>query len=56
MLENVDVIKGLIAIKGLQATAFLRNLRISVRRKRKIKQLILRAPHVAIGAQKLQYI
>jgi len=37
MLANVIVIQGLIAIKGLKATGFFRNMRISAKRKRKKK-------------------
>ena len=57
----VSLIQGLIAIKGLKAKGlkakslkakgFFRNLEISARRERE-KTLLLRAPLVAIGAQK----
>ena len=46
-----SVIQGSIAIKGLKAKGFFRNLKISARRERE-KTLLLRAPLVAIGAQK----
>ena len=57
---KVSVIQGLIATKGLKAKGFFRNLRISGKEKKKggmadekKKTLLLRAPLVAIGAQKL---
>ena len=53
LLENVGVIQGLIAIKDLKCKGFFRNLKINVRKERE-KTLILRAPLVAIGAQKSQ--
>ena len=46
---KVNVIQGLIAIKGLRAKGFFRNLRIRAREWEK-KTLLLRAPLVAISA------
>ena len=54
MQENVSVIPGLIVIKGLEAKDFFRNLKISGERKGE-KTLLLGAPQVAIGAQKIKY-
>ena len=48
---KVSVVQGLIAIKGLKAKDFFRNLRISAREE---KILLIRAPQVAIGAQKIE--
>ena len=57
MLRLENVIQGLIAIKGFKAKGFFKNLRMRTREKEKKKKktLLLRAPLVAIGAQKALY-
>ena len=50
MLKNDSVIQDLIAIKDLMAKGFFRNLIICA--KKREKTLLLRAPLVAVGAQK----
>ena len=40
MLENVSVIQGLIATKGLKAKGFFRNLRMHTRKEKEKKNAI----------------